>query len=229
MDIKILGSGSSGNCYILTENQKSIMIDPGLPIKEIRKKTPFNLATLDACLISHEHTDHTASLYDIAKLGVKCVGSPGTLCNFEKLNGSSKPVPPLTEENINGWRILPFETKHDSIEPTGFLILSPSGKKIMYATDTAYIKYRFEGVHHYIVEANYKEEWLEENEEISDQLKSRIRWSHFEIENVKDFFKAQDLTKTESIHLIHLSDYNAEPRAFRTEIEALTGINTYVS
>lgn len=228
MDINILGSGSSGNAYILKDGDRKIIIDPGLPIKEIRRKTPFNLATLDACLISHEHGDHTKSIYHIAKLGINCIGSPGTLSNFEKLNGTRVAVPPLSCHEENGWKIKPFQTEHDSVEPTGFMILSPSGKKIVYATDTYFLRYRFTGVNYYLIECNYKEEWLHENEDLTEELKARIRWSHFEIENVKDFFKAQDLSRTEKIFLIHLSDQNAEPEHFKKEIEELTGIKTYV-
>jgi len=55
MKINILQSGSSGNCYIIDDGQTKLMIEAGLPIKEIKKKGGVNIHELSACLISHEH------------------------------------------------------------------------------------------------------------------------------------------------------------------------------
>jgi len=228
-EIKIHATGSKGNCYVIQDGDCRIMIDPGIPIKEIRKKCDFNLSSLDFVLISHEHKDHCKALKDLMRIGIMCAMSAGTLKHFEP-DGSLYHL--LQSELVwerCGWKVLPFAVEHDADEPLGFLIQSPGGKKILYATDTYYIKWRFKGVTHYMVECNYAEDLLATNDGLPEDVKRRVRTSHFEIENVKAFFKAQDLSKTEQIYLIHLSDDNSDEDRFVKEIERTTGKPVYAN
>lgn len=222
-DIKILATGSKGNCYIIEDGGKRIMIDPGIPIKEIRKKCDFNLSSIDVCLVSHEHKDHCKSVKDIMRIGVTVGLSAGTLKHLVP-NGS---LYAMMEDGIvwttGNWKILPFQTEHDAEEPLGFLIQTPSSKKVLYATDTYFIRYLFKGVTHFMVECNYSDELLDLNEDLPERVKYRIRSSHFGLENVKAFFKAQDLSKTEKIYLIHLSDDNSDQAEFIKQIKKVTG------
>ena len=231
-DIKILATGSKGNCYVIEDGDSRIMIDPGISIKEIRKKCNFNLFGLDMCLVSHEHKDHCKAVKDLMRIGVPLALSAGTLKHFSP-NGS---LYIILQDGVVwercGWKILPFAVEHDAEEPLGFLIESPSGKKICYATDTNYMhgvrdniryKYEFSGVTHWMIEANYSEELLQANESLPEDTKSRIRTSHFEINNLMAFFKAQDLSATEKIYLIHLSDDNSDQAEFIRQIKKVTG------
>lgn len=226
--IDIIATGSKGNCYVIQDGTSRIMIDPGISIKEIRKRCKFNLSELDMCLVSHEHKDHCKAVKDIMRIGVPVALSQGTLKHFHP-NGSLYII--LQDGAVwerCGWKILPFRIEHDAEEPLGFLIQSPSGRKICYATDTYFIRYRFSGVTHWMIEASYSENLLQANDSLPEDTKSRIRTSHFEIANVKKFFKAQDLSATEKIYLIHLSDQNSDEKLFVKEIEALTGKPVYL-
>jgi hypothetical protein len=52
MEIKILASSSSGNCYIIDHE---IMIECGLSMKEIKRRGGFQVHGIRGCLVSHEH------------------------------------------------------------------------------------------------------------------------------------------------------------------------------
>jgi len=52
MEIKALASSSKGNCYIIGHE---LMIECGIPLKEIKKKGGFKVHEIQACLVSHEH------------------------------------------------------------------------------------------------------------------------------------------------------------------------------
>ena len=56
MTLKCIGSGSSGNCYILTCNNEKLILDCGLPIKVIKQGLNFDLGGIQGVLISHAHT-----------------------------------------------------------------------------------------------------------------------------------------------------------------------------
>lgn len=55
MKLKILASGSKGNCYVLESPTGSLLIECGLPWWEIQKGLNFNLKEVVGALISHEH------------------------------------------------------------------------------------------------------------------------------------------------------------------------------
>jgi phosphoribosyl 1,2-cyclic phosphodiesterase len=227
--IKILATGSKANAYIIKDGDKSLLIDCGLPYKELQKRSNFKLSQLDLCLISHEHLDHCRSALDLSKIGIPLLMSRGTYKAHGVKNLNYVMAESEKEMEIKGWKILPFETIHDAEEPLGFLIQSPSGYKICFATDTYYIKYKFTGVTHWMIECNYSRKLLEENQELHQSIKRRIGVSHFELSRCKYFFAAQDLSKTESIHLIHLSESNSDSDIFVKEIEKITGKPVYLS
>lgn len=118
--------------------------------------------------------------------------------------------------------MLAFETQHDAAEPLGFLIQdSISEKKFLFATDTYYIKYKFKELNYMAIECNYCESILQENinnGKINAYLGERIRRSHFSLENVLEFLKANDLSKLEKLYLIHLSGSNADAKLFKEKI-----------
>ena len=227
IDIKIIASGSRGNAYIIQDGKNRILIDPGISINELIQKSGFLISKLDFCLISHEHKDHCKAAYHVSRFGVPLVMSAGTA---EKLGlygvkaVSEKPI-----LDFEGWDILPFEVQHDAAEPLGFMIRTPSGKRIVYASDTYYIQYNFPDIHYWMIEANYSEERLNENDNLHPTHKDRVRTSHFEIQNLKNFFMAQDLSSTEKIFLLHLSDDNSEEDNFKAEIQKVTGKPVYIS
>ena len=225
-EIKIHATGSKGNAYSIIDGDHKILIDPGIRFRDLQKATNFGLAKYDFVLVSHEHKDHCISVKNLTRLGIPCLMSSGTAKELWLENVATHIKSEVQTERLS-WRILPFAVQHDAAEPLGFLIQSPSGKKILYATDTYYIRYTFTGVTHWMIECNYSEDRLKTNEALPNDVKQRIRQSHFEFSRVKDFFRAMDLSKTEQIYLIHLSDDNSDAKRYVEEIEALTGKPVY--
>jgi phosphoribosyl 1,2-cyclic phosphodiesterase len=133
---------------------------------------------------------------------------------------------------IGTWTVLPFDTQHDAAEPLGFLLANQDGEKCLYLSDTMYCKYRFHGLTHVAVECNYSLNILNRNVDagtVPKELKSRILKSHFSLENVKDFLRANDLSKVQEIWLLHMSNGNSDSERFKCEIQSLTGKPTYIA
>lgn len=233
IDIKVLASGSNGNCYRITDGITPLLIEAGIPYKEIQRKLNFKISEIAACLISHEHKDHCKAVKDVIKAGIDCYMTQGTKEAIELDWHRIKVIKPKQQFKVGSWTILPFETQHDAVEPVGFLLYSNVTKeKLLYATDTYYIKYRFQGLTHIMVECNYSLDILKGNVEkglIEPELKNRLLRSHFSLENVKEFLKANDLSKVEQIWLLHLSDNNSDAERFKREIQELTGKEVYIA
>lgn len=212
--IHIHATGSSGNAYTIEDSGHKILIDPGIRFKRLQKKTDFSLSKYDFVLLSHEHKDHCRAINNLLTLGIKCYMSAGTRAALGITDSSALITFANHQFEHLSWRVLSFGTIHDAMEPLGFLIESPSGEKILYATDTAWINFRFSGVTHWMIEANYHADLLWKNKNMPEETKKRIRASHFEIASLAQFFAGQDLSKTEEIYLIHLSDDNSDEKEF---------------
>jgi len=64
-----LGSGSLGNSYILAHGEQVIVIDCGFNISEFQKrikKLQIDPLSITAMLLTHEHEDHSRSIFSIA-------------------------------------------------------------------------------------------------------------------------------------------------------------------
>jgi phosphoribosyl 1,2-cyclic phosphodiesterase len=176
--------------------------------------------------------DHSKAVKDIMRAGIDCYISAGTAEALGLSGHRLNIIKAKQQFRIGTWAILPFETQHDAAEPLGFLLANQDGDKLLYATDTYYIRYRFHGLTHVAIECNYSLDILRANVEaglVEPALKTRILKSHFSLEHVKEFLKANDLSKVQEIWLLHLSDGNSNAERFKREIQEISGKPVYIA
>lgn len=221
--IKVMGTGSSGNCYSLEINNEILLLDAGFQYKKILKFLNYNLEKISGCLISHEHRDHSKGVKELVENGINVFALKSVFDSLEVKNHRCKEITAQKRFTTGNFTILPFSLEHD-VENLGFLIQHrTTGIKILYITDTYYCKYRFKGVNHVLIECNYSKEILNENLKDKMFLRNRVVQSHFELSNVIEFLKASDLSKLESLTLVHLSNANSDSELFRREVEKSIG------
>lgn len=231
LDFKIIASGSSGNCYRLSYGGNDLLIECGISWKRIQKGLDFNSKRISGCLVSHYHNDHSKAIRDVLKAGIDVFASKETFDHFKIDNHRAQIVDSLILEEWPPWRILPFNVVHDCPGSFGFLI-SIEDKKVLYATDTAYIKYAFKGLTHIAIECNFQTDILKENVKegtVPRMLRRRVNRNHFSLERVLRFLESTDLSKVDKIYLLHLSKNNADPTDMKKSVQALTGKEVVVS
>jgi len=232
MNIRVLGSGSKGNCYLLECDGEVLIIECGIKYKDILQGLNFNISNVIGCLVSHEHKDHSKAICDLSKQGIDVFSSKGTFQSLKLSGHRLKIIESEKQFSLGKFTILPFETEHDSAEPLGFLIQHHELGKLLFVTDSYYCKYKFKDINHIMVECNYASDILEQNiiqGLVPWSLRNRLLKSHFSLENVKLFLAANDLSKVKEILLIHLSEGNSNPRVFKEQIERLTGKVVYIA
>ena len=218
-------SGSTGNLYQVIGDAGQLLIDPGVPIKKIKKALGFKVSGVSACLLTHGHQDHAQAISDIVKMGIDSYLTNET-AEHEKISGHRVHIiKPFTQFSVAGFTIKPFPTEHDTPGSVGFLIAN-GPDKLVFATDTFYLRPVFTGLTIIAVECNWSKETLAPN--LDRVVRERLYTSHFSLKSVKRFFKSNDLSKVREIHLLHLSQGNADPEYFRSEIEKLTGKPVYI-
>ena len=167
-----LYSGSSGNSlFVETENTK-ILIDAGMSCKKIEEALhtiEVDPSSINAILVTHEHSDHVKGISTISKkFDIPVFATKET---FEAMPTHTQK---LSEKNINFFNpaekfyiddleILPFSIPHDATNPCGFNIIKDKNQ-ISIATDighmTKSILHHLEGSEFILLESNYDTEVL---------------------------------------------------------------------
>lgn len=227
MKLRVLGSSSKGNCYII-ENEKSILIlEAGISFKEVKKAIDFNVSKIVGVLASHSHGDHAKYIPDYLKDRVPVFSTEHTAKIYKNVNV----VKHKKIFHLSDFRIMPFDLKHD-VPCLGFLIKHPQAGTLVFATDTYYLPYKFKGLNHILIEVNYAKDILNYNIQkgsIHPVQAKRVLSSHMELQTTVNMLRANDLSQVANIVLLHLSDGNSNARLFKKEIEAATGRMAYIA
>jgi len=231
MKIKILASGSAGNCYWISDGKTSLLLEAGIPFRKIQKGCDFRLSSLGGCLVTHEHGDHAKAADVLMKKGVDVYASQGT-ATAKGWSGHRLHIVKSMEYFVIGtFTIMAFALEHDATENMGFFIISQeTQEKLLYVTDTHYVPYEFEGLTHIMCECNYDHDILSQNVRsgrVPHTLATRIIDSHMSIDGVEEMLREMDLTHVKQIYLLHMSEDNSDAAAFKERIQRLTGVEVY--
>lgn len=224
MRIKTIASSSSGCCYVIESGNEQLIIEMGVSVKKLRQALNFDLSSVVGCLVSHSHSDHSKFLPDLEKVGIPIWCTDETKKVFKL---SSTP----TIEQVVKYEFSPIfgcnrvKLKHDC-DCYGFIVDTGS-HRLGYFTDTGHARFKVPGLTHLMIEANHSFESLIESES-NKFLVKRISDYHLSIEDVVDFCTRHKDTLQE-IHLIHLSDTNANEVQFQELVAGATGVPVYIS
>ena len=214
--ITALGSGSSGNAFVLHSRYGNYLIDAGFSRKELcRRMDQCDIApeSIRAVLISHEHTDHVkgcrvfADEFDIpAYISCEVTGY------LEKKNLLPKKVVEFISDStfeLPGVKVKPFKVPHDALDPVGFNFLI-SESRIAFATDLGclekHIVNELYNADILVLEANYDLKMLLESDR-KNSLKHRImgRSGHLDNKTCAESLISLLGPRTRSLLLAHIS------------------------
>ena len=226
MKLKVLGSGSSGNCYILENDNEALIIEAGLPFMKVKKALNFNVMKIKAVLITHIHSDHHFYWFQYARAGIPV---------FEpfRLDGSN------LEFDNSQFRVMAFDNRdksgrwlHNNSDGSecpcyGFHITHPEIGSLVYATDTEYVRWRFKAVNHILCEANYDMQFVDRDE---PNYEHRLR-GHMSLDTALEFISTNDNPALRNVVLIHLSDKSGDPALFKRKTEETVkyGADVYIA
>ena len=84
--IKVLGSSSQVNAYILECQNETLLLELGVSWKDIVKALNFDLSKIVACVVTHQHSDHAKSIKDAIKAGFPVYSTYGVQLIHPKVN-----------------------------------------------------------------------------------------------------------------------------------------------
>jgi len=232
----ILGSSSSGNAMLIFNESTRLLIDNGLSFKRLAgamDHAGITPESLDAILITHEHTDHVRGLGVLARkipapvfMTRPCaaslpsyVGAIPNLIHFE--SGDTLQFNDLT--------VTSFAVSHDAADPVNYVVKC-NGLTLGLATDFGHCsqlaRARLTGANALVIESNYCPELLRAGP-YPPQIQQRIRsrTGHLSNLDVHNLLKQLRHDGLRLVVLAHISrDNNTPELACSHAREALDGL-----
>lgn len=209
MRLHCIATGSTGNCYTLTSNSvETLILDCGIPIKEIKKGLNWNIRNVVCCIVSHVHSDHSKSVKDFETMGIP-VFAP--YISLEPMRiGMEFKIQAFDLTTVDGrWT----HTNADGSECPcyGFLITHPEMGRILYITDTELIKWRFKDINHILLGVNYDKDLIDRD---NTGKANHVFRGHLSIDTACDFVKVNYSDSLQNVIMCHLSSENADKDLF---------------
>ena len=210
MKLKCIATGGTGNCYTLTSNSgETLILDCGIPIKEIKKGLNWNIRNVVGCMVSHVHSDHSKSVKDFEAMGIP-VFAPYRSLKPMIIGDYKLKVQAFDLTTVDGrWT----HTNADGSECPcyGFLITHPEMGRMLYITDTELIKWRFKDINHILLGVNYDKDLIDRD---NTSKANHVFRGHLSIDTACDFVKANYSDGLQNVIMCHLSSENADRDSF---------------
>jgi len=210
MILKVLGSESAGNCYLLESDNEALILEAGIRLQEIKLALDFDLSKVIGCLVTHSHGDHCKYARDYLKAGINVYTSKETIVAANLSGHRLFPLGPQPVQ-LGQFMIKCFPVPH-GVPTLGFLIKHPNAGSILFVTDAACIPNRFCNLNHILIEANYEDSIL---------TNDRAVGHHMSLDTCLGFLRANDLSLVRNIVLLHLSSGNSDAGMFAKSVQAL--------
>lgn len=213
MKIKVLGSGSAGNCYLLETDTETLVLDCGISFKDIKIGLDFDLSRVVGTLVSHEHLDHSKSVKDLKKFGIDV---------WQPYLDEKK----IQKKQFGSFNVQCFDLPHNGTENRGFLI-EVDEEKILYMTDFEYCSYVFakQKVNHILVEANNITTLLDKGKA---NYEHSIR-GHANIEVTCKLLKVNKTNELRTVILCHLSSECSDETLFKKMARNVADCPVYIA
>lgn len=210
MKLKCLGSSSAGNCYLLTSNSgETLILDCGIPIKEIKKGLDWNIKDVVGVLCTHKHLDHSLSVYPLRRMGIP-VFAPYISQKPMIIGDYRLKIQAFDLTTIDGsWTHT--DANGEPCPIYGFLITHKEMGRMLYITDCELIKWKFKDINHILLGVNYDKDLVDKD---NDPKARHVFRGHLSIDTACDFVKANYSDNLQNVIMCHLSSENSDRDSF---------------
>lgn len=225
--LRVLGSSSAGNCYLLESEKECLILECGVRVHDLKKALNFDLRKVVGGVVTHAHQDHIGYLKGFLEANIPIYTNDETVEKVEVVYGEMlRGVPEKRPFQLGGFRITPFYVPHDGTPCFAYQIIHEEMGKLLFLTDLEYCKYKFKDVSQILVEANYSKEIINQ-ENINYEHVTR---GHMEFNTTLGFLNTNANPSLMNVVLLHLSDSNSDSEMFYTEAKKVVPrANVYVA
>lgn len=220
MDMKarlnVVGSSSKGNGYLLTCNNQNLILECGMPVKDVLSRLNWRLENVVGCLVTHGHNDHVGHVKQYLDYGLPVYSNVDVVQRHKGV----QELKPMTKYLIGGFTAIPLLVPHGDCLNYAYYIKMPDEQTLVFATDLTQFPYKLTNIDHLLIEANYSDDIRVEALLNGAQLRSQSI-CHMELNKTIETIK--QLGRPRSI-LCHLSDGLSDEQMFKSRIFSELGI-----
>ncbi|HSW12493.1 MAG TPA: MBL fold metallo-hydrolase [Solimonas sp.] len=229
-----LGSGSKGNATLIECDGTRVMVDCGFNTREAESRLQrlgIDPASLDAILVTHEHSDHLGGVARYARRH----GTPVWITHGTFAAWADPQVPQLQRFSphdsfrIGALEIQPFPVPHDAREPCQYVI-GDGQRRLGILSDaghvTPYMRAMLADCDALMLESNHDPQMLADGPYPS-VLKRRVGGGLGHLSNAQSaaLLASVDATRLQHLVLTHLSEVNNSPELARSTAVAALGFD----
>lgn len=226
MRVSILRSGSSGNATLIESGEVCLLVDAGISVRALSQELGRRgLRSIDAVLLTHEHSDHISGMDSILRRYETLVmANEPTLRRLPISPYDGQVLRTGGELRVGPLRVQPFAVPHDSVEAVGFW-LEDDTSKVCLATDLGYVPNEMldylRAADLAVLEANYDPRSLAVGP-YPAFLKARIASEVGHLSNLQagQAIVAAGDGRLQEVWLAHLSANNNSPRLAKESVAA---------
>lgn len=207
-----LGTGSRGNCYLLSDDDSTLILDAGVKADAIKMALHWDFSTVSGALITHNHKDHSESADKLEQYGVEVFRPYLIECGKD-------------QRTFGKWAVQSFDLPHDGEPCCGFFIRHVDGFKMLYLTDLEYCKYTFQkqNVDAVLIEVNWQKKYVSENA----RNYSHKVLGHLSLENCIEFLKCNKTDSLKTVIICHQSIWTMDEEECIEKIKDEIGVEVY--
>jgi len=241
MHYAALASGSKGNCHAFCDGERTLLIDAGISLKQVRLRMEslgLDHRAVQAVALTHEHSDHIGAVgVMLRNTAWAFLATPETKLEVERIHGIEIPdnrwIPLRAGFAVDwcGWRVHPFTLPHDAADPVAYRV-EVNGFNAAVVTDlghpTALVADHCHDLDLLVLEANHDVEMLREGG-YPPPLKARIlsRVGHLSNVAMAELLASVLSPRLRTVVMAHLSEQNNDPELVRVVAsEVLRGWRT---
>ncbi len=222
MRVVVLGSGSSGNAVVIESGSRRLLVDAGFSCRELERRLDLvgiDASGFDGILLTHEHGDHSRGAGVFSRRHeVPVFATKGTYAgvNLGKRLHEKVVIRSGKPEVAGTFRIVPFKIPHDALEPVGYVVEDPCGRRVGVVSDIGTCSRlawgRLRDLDVLVLETNHDLKMLRDGP-YPWHLKERVasRFGHLSNADAAEGIRELLTERLQWIVLYHLSEINNLP------------------
>lgn len=246
--LQVLASGSKGNASIVGESDsgRAVLIDCGICKRDFFERAAavgVSLQSIEAIVITHEHTDHTKGLGVVLR-GLAKQDIHPTVYASKNVVQASRELSELQGSfglqyfkseavlSLAGLSLYPFSTSHDTVESYGFRVEGKHKDTLGYLTDSGIVsataREYLANCRILALESNY-DQYMLEHGPYPYPVKKRIMSDrgHLSNEQSADVLESLLCNELEQVVAMHISENNNTYKLPQEMLSRITERNTH--
>ena len=204
-----------------------MLLDCGVSPKRLIQ-SGVDMTKVEACLLTHRHRDHSKYAPSLVKRSIDVFTTLDTIESLGLKKHHRMHAVSCYQMDIGSWEFIPTPVPHD-VPCLGFFVRSKiDGETLLYLTDCAYFPAVVPAPIVIALEVNHDIGSLKKSN-VNTSRKVRTRLNHMGLTEALRVIRQHSTPKLREIHVLHMSESNADEREIKRKIEAVAGVPVYIA